>query len=75
MQSDNASIIKYLEGTSKSEDDAAEKFGITEERVLEIMLDANLERCPSCDYWVECGELVDEDGEDQVCDSCHFRER
>jgi hypothetical protein len=32
----------------------------------------NLERCPYCDLWFESGELVTDDGNDDVvgCESC-----
>ena len=56
--SDIADIGYYALGTCKSEAAIAEHFDIDEDDVPELLLDANVERCPGCDWWHEAGELV-----------------
>jgi hypothetical protein len=41
-----------------------------EDEILDIISDANIERCPSYDTWVECGELIDEYGNPCDCNGC-----
>lgn len=63
-------IINDMTGTQLNESFIAEKYGIDEDEILDIVLNANIERCPSCDTWVECGELTDEFGNLCDCDNC-----
>ena len=66
--------IRSRLGNSYGDEDVfesiAEKFGISVEEVQENMVDSGWERCPDCEQIVECGELADEDGEEQACDEC-----
>lgn len=63
-------IVEQLAGTSNSWCAASEDAGIEIEAIEEIMLNANYERCPECDWWVECSELLDDNGELTVCENC-----
>ncbi len=45
------------------------------EDLEELMVDHGYERCPECEWWVECGELVDDDGEEKVCAGCFYPKR
>ena len=69
---DWAKVYTYLEGSCKMPHEAIEYFDLdcTTEDVEEAMLDLNLEQCPSCDYWVESSELVDDDGNVVPCEQC-----
>jgi DNA-directed RNA polymerase sigma subunit (sigma70/sigma32) len=65
-----------LLGTADSPEKVAEKLDLPYDSVEEletIASDANLEQCSECEWWVEAGELVDEDGEVTVCSSCQRR--
>ncbi len=58
-------IVERLQGTSNNNIE-----GLSIEEIEEIMLDAGYERCPECDVWVECGELIDDNDEQCSCESC-----
>lgn len=64
------------QGTLLSEAQLLERSGlvdiITEDEVLEILLDEGVERCPECDWWVYSWELVDEDGNETACENCRL---
>lgn len=56
-----------------SYDDLAklEELGVELSDAEEIMLTYGFERCPECEMWVECGELVDEHGDGRgACCTC-----
>ena len=66
-----AKIVEKLEGTSGvGENNICEEYDLSMEDLEELMLDNNYGRCPECEWWCECGELVDEDGEPCECTSC-----
>jgi len=67
---DATDVADYALGTCNSEAEIAEHFDIEEEDVIDLLLDANVERCPGCDWWHEAGELVNDDGELVGCDQC-----
>ena len=46
------------------------EFDLDIEEIEEIMLDANYERCPECENFVECGELADAEGDERPCFNC-----
>jgi hypothetical protein len=59
-----------LLGTSDSPVDVAERLGYRDSGEVEwedALLDVGVERCPVCDCWCECSELVDEDGDERPC--------
>jgi hypothetical protein len=67
----------YLRGTADSIETGLEALGYDSQGVdighIEgALLDANCERCQSCDWWFESGELVGpEEGSDPgYCDAC-----
>lgn len=49
---------------------AMEEFDLSIDEIEEIMLDANYERCPECEWFVECGELIDANMEERPCYDC-----
>jgi len=58
-------------GTPLSEAALAARLELPEDYDVNAALaDMEIERCPECDWWVECGELVDEDCEVGPCSSC-----
>lgn len=65
-------IYNYLEGTCNSPAQAVDYFDLkcSPEEVEEKMLDMGIEICPGCGWWVESGELVDENGEVVFCENC-----
>lgn len=65
-----ARVVSNLEGTCSKVEQIAEELGITEDDVLNIMLDEGYERCSVCDWWCETGELVDEYGNIVPCEGC-----
>jgi hypothetical protein len=67
---DIESSIAGTPGLGSTYERMMEKYDITEEDIEEVMADAGWERCPECDWFVECSELVDAEGEDTACDSC-----
>ena len=46
------------------------EFGLSIDEIEELMLDANYERCPECEWFVECGELIDANMEERPCYDC-----
>lgn len=50
------------------------RLDIDEDDAHEMLAEANIERCSECDWWVESGELADEDGELVSCSGCRPRE-
>ncbi len=69
----SARIAQYAVGTADSPGDLAQRFDVDEEDVEEILGDFNVEPCPGCGWWVESGELADENGDEQHCVSCRDR--
>jgi len=69
-------LAAEAQGTLLSEAQLLERSGlvdiITEDEVLEILLDEGVERCPECDWWVYSWELVDEDGNETACENCRL---
>lgn len=62
---------KDFEGTCQSFITIAEKLGIPEDDVDDVMLDENLEVCGVCRWWMEVCELeYCEEREFGVCQSC-----
>lgn len=62
---------KALLGTSDSlEVWLDDKYPHAEPDVILSHIVTWIERCPECEEWVEIGELVDEDCEEQPCGSC-----
>lgn len=63
-------IIEYLRGTCKSESEAADAFGISEDEVLDAVVNTDeIERCDGCSWWYEKEELVEVDAEN-LCNDC-----
>jgi len=64
------------QGTLLSEAQLLERSGlgddVGEDEVIEILLDEGVERCPECGWWVHSWELVDEDGNETVCENCRM---
>jgi len=69
-------LVMEAEGTAQTESKLLERFGlsgeISEDEMTEILLDEGVERCPECEWWVYSWELVDEDGNETVCENCRL---
>jgi hypothetical protein len=66
-------MARHAVGTAESPAVLAQRFDVDDEDVEEILADFNVETCPGCGWWVDSGELADEDGGDQPCESCRGR--
>ena len=60
-------MARYAVGTADGPGELAERFDVDEDDVEEILADLNVETCPGCGWWVESGELADENGDEQHC--------
>lgn len=47
-----------------------QEYGFTAAEITDMMLDYSYERCPACRWFVEVGELLDDDSEPKPCDQC-----
>lgn len=48
-----------------------QRYGIGLPQLREAALNENIEQCPSCRWWCEAGELVNDDGVvDGKCGNC-----
>lgn len=63
-------VYDYLIGTAHTADGAIERFDLDCDigDVEEAMEELNLECCPTCGWWVETHELIDDELE--VLDTC-----
>lgn len=68
-------LYEYLEGTANTPYGAIVRFDLdmTEDEVIEAMLDRNLEPCPICGWWMESGELINDDLAVVGCQQCRER--
>lgn len=73
---DWSEVADYLEGTCNSAHAAIARFDLEceVEEVEEAMLDQNLEICPFCHWWMECHELVNDEGDVVGCQQCREKE-
>jgi hypothetical protein len=67
-------IKEYLLGTCNTDADAADVFGISEDRVLDLVIEAEIECCTCCGWWHEDWEMSDINGADLVCLDCFDEE-
>lgn len=58
-------VVEQLAGTCNTEIEDMDT-----DEVIEIMVDAGYEICPECEWWVEQGELMNEDDVHTSCDNC-----
>jgi hypothetical protein len=65
-------IKEYFLGTSKGAYEAEEAFGLTDIEVLDLIIEAEIECCSSCNWWYEAGEMEEVDCE-LLCPDC-FKE-
>lgn len=73
-------IREYLEGTCQLPGAAIYKFDLDcdDDEITDIMLDFNLELCPTCGWWCECHERIPDDRypnsdgmtPDEHCENC-----
>ena len=65
-------IAGEVQGTCDSLILKIEKYelGIGADELESLILDWEIERCPHCGWWMECHELVDDDGELVGCEQC-----
>jgi len=65
-------VVSYADGFHR----VLKETGIVEAELKDLLLDHNVEQCPTCGWFVECGELIAssedecEDGPDGFCDNC-----
>lgn len=67
-------ISAYMLGTCKSESEAAEAFDVTEDDVLEAVVEGEVDRCATCAWWFETHELHVDDSGELACDGCDDNE-
>lgn len=70
---DYPALADSLLGTHGYPETVLERHGaleVDEDEIDEHLLDHGIEKCPQCGWWVESGEVVDEDGEIVPCGSC-----
>lgn len=67
---DQINHAQSYEGTVKSAASIAEEMELSDDEVEELMLDADLERCPECEWWCRCGDLLDDNDDAGACSSC-----
>lgn len=77
MTPDWSGLRMALEGTVTYDipEDMATRYGVEDidpDTIADEMLDQGIEQCPTCETWVESGELVwDETGEEVYgCEAC-----
>ncbi len=64
-------IIEHMAGTSNDESEAEDRFNVSHEAILDIMVEASYERCSNCSFWLENCELEeDEHGAGYECKDC-----
>lgn len=68
---DSEEIKHYLLGTCNTDYQAAEIFGISEEEVLDAVIESEIECCSCCGWWYESYEMNDsQNGSDLICTEC-----
>lgn len=70
-----ADLAANLEGTSATIEAGLEWMGLDtadydESEIEAELMGQNLERCPTCGWWVESWELADDEGNPKACDQC-----
>lgn len=70
--SDLERVAARLEGTCDSVEHALMHLELDAdpEEVADQLLDVDLERCGGCGWWMEPGELVDDEGDVVGCGDC-----
>ncbi|MEQ5770021.1 hypothetical protein NFH98_20835 [Halomonas sp. H33-56] len=64
-----AEVEQLLAGSCRPAADAADEFGLTEDEVNRIMVEAGHEVCEACGWWCEEVEL-DVIDDEYVCTDC-----
>jgi len=70
MSDQSKRIAEYLEGSCKSEHDAAAEFEVSDAVVLQAAIDHGLERCAVCDWWEEIAVMNEVNNGDLACPDC-----
>lgn len=69
-------LAEYLIGTPHGIEHGLAACGLDDDydvsELEDELLEASvpIERCKGCDWWFECGELTDDDGEPSDCKDC-----
>lgn len=65
-------IVELVTGYADGFFRALEKTKMKTEDLRELLLDNNVEECPSCGWWVDSGELLypETDEVDGHCENC-----
>lgn len=70
-QLEEAEIVEILALETLGEIKVRKHFGLDDKQRTLIMLNNGYEKCTKCGWFVECGELVNEEGEaDGLCTDC-----
>lgn len=73
MHKDIESIIEYLQGTTRTLDEACQQHGFEWEELTEkdhAKIDENIFLCPTCGWWCETSEANESESGEDVCDDC-----
>jgi hypothetical protein len=63
-------VTSYADGFSKVQ----RETGLPYAKLVDKLLDLNVEQCPTCRWWVEASELLnDESVIDKHCENCRQR--
>lgn len=62
--------IDTITGSVLGLESVSEELGVDGDEIEDALLEWGIERCPGCDWYRECIELVDENGDPQLCDDC-----
>jgi len=66
-----SAIADLVTGYVNGFDRACAQFGLDVQTLETLLLDANVEACPGCDWYVDSHELLGEgDAPDGHCDNC-----
>ncbi|WP_199030766.1 hypothetical protein [Ralstonia sp. ASV6] len=72
---DIAALIDTVTGYGNGFDRAIKDSGLTAAALRKLLISHNVEQCPSCHWYVDSHELLDEDSRvDGHCDNCRHIE-
>lgn len=63
-------LVDTVTGYADGFERARQRYKLEVEELEELLLDENIQQCEGCNWYVEAGELVDEQGVVNLCESC-----